>query len=148
MTYEPGRPHRPEDGGADFAEPASSYEQRTPEAPLPPDAGRTPPGTPGTGRERTDRAPGTSPLVAPGERDKLGARFQQALSSFVDHPRRAVEEADGVVDEAIGHLTEGLKDQLRALRGHWQPEAATDDTEELRLALRQYHELTQRLLHL
>ena len=145
MTYEPGRPHRPEDAGADFAEPAPAYEQRTPEAPLPPDAGRTPHGT---GRERTESAPGTAPMVAPGERDKLEVRFQQALSSFVEHPRRAVEEADSVVDETIGHLTEGLKNQLRALRANWQPEAATDDTEELRLALRQYHELTQRLLHL
>ncbi|WP_128428126.1 hypothetical protein [Streptomyces cyaneus] len=102
----------------------------------------------------------TAPLLAHDERDKLELQVQQAVSHFVDQPRTAVEEADHAVEEIIGRFTEAMTQRRRTLRMSWQ---ATDgatggaaggsadetaDTEQLRLALRDYRELAERLLRL
>lgn len=85
-------------------------------------------------------------LLAPDERDKFGLRLQQALSTFVESPRQAVEEADGLFDDAVRHLTETLTERRHILRAGWQGHDTEAHTEELRLALRQYREATERLL--
>ncbi|MFF8483050.1 hypothetical protein [Streptomyces antibioticus] len=104
------------------------------------------------------------PSAAPGallpreEGDKLTARLEHAVVGFVDGPRDAVEEADAVLQELAARLTDAVQSRRRTLRGSWQPAApaegtsaepaATPDTEQLRLALRDYRELTERLLHI
>ncbi|MGW5864971.1 hypothetical protein ACWFRJ_22680 [Streptomyces sp. NPDC055239] len=93
----------------------------------------------------TESAP-DSELLPQDERDKLGLRLQQALSAFVDNPRQAVKEADSLFDDAIRHLTETLADRRRALRTSWQGQDSEAQTEELRLALRQYRESVEQLL--
>lgn len=101
-----------------------------------------------SGREAT-------PLFAHDESDKFELKLQHAVSGFVDGPRAAVEEADHVLEELTGRLTEAVAQRRRTLRGSWQPmDVAEDkpgsstDTEQLRLALRDYRELAERLLHI
>ncbi|MGI3200563.1 hypothetical protein ACRJ4W_22770 [Streptomyces sp. GLT-R25] len=95
-----------------------------------------------------DRKP-VAELLPQGERDKLTLRLQQALNTFIDSPRQAVEEADSVFDEVTTHFTNTLTEQRRVLRsGRLQGQDTEAQTEELRVALRQYRELTERLLHM
>jgi hypothetical protein len=86
-------------------------------------------------------------LLEQGEGDKLGLRLQQAVGGFVDQPRKAVEEADSVLEAAAARLTEGITARRRALRAAWEGDAAKNGTEEMRIALRDYRDLVQRLLH-
>lgn len=104
---------------------------------------------------RPDRTPDRTPGGAPGpvllpqdERDKLTMRLQQTLNTFVESPRQAVEEAEGLFDDAVTRLTESLTEHRRVLRASWQGQDTDAQTEELRLALRQYRESTERLLHI
>ncbi|MFH8484260.1 hypothetical protein [Streptomyces longisporoflavus] len=85
-------------------------------------------------------------LLPQDERDKLNLRLQQALSTFVESPRQAVEEADSLYDDAVRHLTETLAERRRSLRTSWQDMDTEAHTEELRLALRQYRESMEQLL--
>ncbi|MDX5570198.1 hypothetical protein PYK79_52520 [Streptomyces sp. ID05-04B] len=108
-------------------------------------------------------ARGASSLLPDEECDRMATRLRHAVVGFVDGPRDAVVEADEVLEELAGRLTEAVDRRRRSLRGSWQqedggkahgskdrgPAAATAvDTEQLRLALRDYRELTERLLHL
>ncbi|MET9744585.1 hypothetical protein ABZZ92_02575 [Streptomyces ardesiacus] len=86
------------------------------------------------------------PLLPPGEAGRLGEGLRQAVAGFVDAPRASVEEADRVLEELGARLTEALAHRRRSLLGSWQ-EAGTD-TEQLRLALRDYRELADRLMRL
>ncbi|MDQ0683491.1 hypothetical protein QFZ56_002454 [Streptomyces achromogenes] len=141
--------------------------------------GRTGTGGTGTGRTGTggkaveagERAAtaghhdtrGASSLLPDEECDRIATRLRHAVVGFVDGPRDAVVEADEVLEELAGRLTEAVARRRSTLRGSWQqegggkthggkdrgPTAATAvDTEQLRLALRDYRELTERLLHL
>ncbi|MFF4396574.1 hypothetical protein [Streptomyces sp. NPDC001480] len=97
-------------------------------------------------------AASASSLVPHEETDKLGLRLQQVVSGFVDEPRDAVAEADRVVEEIAARFTEAVTQRRRTLRRSWQSAddkpGSTADTEQLRLALRDYRELAERLLHL
>ncbi|MFF0083333.1 hypothetical protein ACFYR1_26990 [Streptomyces canus] len=89
------------------------------------------------------------------ETDKLSARLQHAVAGFVDEPRSAVEEADHVLEEVAARFTDAVTQRRRTLRNSWQTgdggrddkAVGAGDTEQLRLALRDYRELTERLLH-
>ncbi|WP_030325573.1 hypothetical protein [Streptomyces sp. NRRL B-3229] len=88
------------------------------------------------------------------ESDKLSTRLQHAVAGFVDEPRSAVEEADHVLEEVAARFADAVKERRRTLRNSWQAGdggqgkgGAAGDTEQLRLALRDYRELTERLLH-
>lgn len=87
-------------------------------------------------------------LVPQGERDKLALRLQQAVNTFVDGPRRAVEEADSVFEEAARCLTDALAERRGSLRSAWAGKDREAETEELRVALRTYREATERLLRM
>ncbi|GLP66768.1 hypothetical protein TUSST3_33890 [Streptomyces sp. TUS-ST3] len=88
------------------------------------------------------------------ESDKLSMRLQHAVAGFVDEPRSAVEEADHVLEEVAARFADAVKQRRHTLRNSWQggdggqdKAVAAGDTEQLRLALRDYRELTERLLH-
>jgi hypothetical protein len=107
------------------------------------------------GRHRAVAQPNgdaTGPLLGADARDRLTARLHHAISGFVDGPHKAVEEADAVFDEAARHLADALARRRRALRQPWQQPAGGggtgEATEQLRLALREYKEATDRLLKL
>ncbi|MFJ6988646.1 MULTISPECIES: hypothetical protein [unclassified Streptomyces] len=122
-----------------------------------------------TAREETGT--GTSTLIPHDETDQLTSRMRHAVAGFVDRPRDAVEEADQVLEELAARFTEAVNARRRTLRGSWHADGATAgdngrtdrgngrtdgadtatpasaDTEQLRLALRDYRALTERLLH-
>lgn len=95
-----------------------------------------------------------TPLFPHDESDKFELKLQHAVSGFVDGPRAAVEEADHVLEELTTRFNEAMTQRRRTLRGAWEstdraeggPESSTD-TEQLRVALRDYRELAERLLH-
>ncbi|MBT2530117.1 hypothetical protein J7E91_33370 [Streptomyces sp. ISL-99] len=87
-------------------------------------------------------------LIPQGERDKLAMRLQQAVNTFVDGPRRAVEEADSVFEEAARCLTDAMAERRGTLRSAWSGKNREAETEELRVALRTYREATERLLRM
>ena len=60
--------------------------------------------------------PGKAPLFPQDESDKLTRRLQEALNTFVDGPRRSVEEAAGVLEEAAARLTKTLAERPRSMR--------------------------------
>ncbi|MGA5900117.1 hypothetical protein [Streptomyces venetus] len=104
----------------------------------------------GTGQEGATG----SHLLAHDETDKLGSQLQHAVAGFVDGPRAAVEEADHVLEEIAARFTEAVTKRRRTLRHSWQSVESGDgkpvssaDTEQLRLALKDYRELAERLLH-
>jgi hypothetical protein len=93
-------------------------------------------------------------LLPHDESDKLSTRLQHAVAGFVDEPRSAVEEADQVLEEVAARFADAVKQRRRTLRNSWQTGdggqdkgVGAGDTEQLRLALRDYRELTERLLH-
>ncbi len=95
-----------------------------------------------------------SRLLPHEECDKLSTRLQHAVAGFVDEPRSAVEEADHVLEEVAARFADAVKQRRRTLRNSWQTgeggqgkAVGAGDTEQLRLALRDYRELTERLLH-
>ncbi|MGW1022197.1 hypothetical protein ACWD4J_00560 [Streptomyces sp. NPDC002577] len=95
---------------------------------------------------------GMGGLLPPDECEKLTLRLQHAVTAFVDSPRDAVEEADEVLHEAVNRLTKTLAHRRRTIRIAWQSmgegEERTADTEQLRLALRDYRETAERVLRL
>ncbi|MGW1671613.1 hypothetical protein [Streptomyces sp. NPDC002324] len=94
---------------------------------------------------------GGADLLPHDETDKLTTRLQHAVGGFVDEPRSAVEEADHVLEEVTARFTDAMTQRRRTLRTSWETTAddrGSTDTEQLRLALRDYRELTERLLRL
>ncbi|MFD5079482.1 hypothetical protein [Streptomyces sp. NPDC058371] len=92
-----------------------------------------------------------APLLAHDESDKLALRLQHAVGGFVDGPRTAVEEADHVLEEVAARFTNAITQRRRTLQASWQragdDKGTETDTEQLRLALRDYREMAERLLH-
>ncbi|WP_105975508.1 hypothetical protein [Streptomyces geranii] len=99
------------------------------------------------GRDRR-RVTGPEPLLKPGERDEVVKRLGRAINHFADTPREALEEAEGAYDDAVAHLVNALAERRRLLRDGWQGQDPETQSDELRLTLRQYREITQRLLQL
>ncbi|MFF5492658.1 hypothetical protein [Streptomyces aquilus] len=94
-------------------------------------------------------------LLADEQTDKLAGQLQHAMTGFVDGPRAAVEEADHVLEEVTSRFTDAMAQRRRTLRQSWQgadhgdgQHGGSGDTEQLRLALRDYRELAERLLKL
>ncbi|MFI9804934.1 hypothetical protein ACIHEJ_11305, partial [Streptomyces sp. NPDC052301] len=147
----------PDDGlGAPYSGDVSGREASTTESRAA-DAWPAAPGTPGTGSRgvgESDAPSGTgSPLLPREETDRWEQRMRQVAVGFVDEPREAVAEADHALEEIATRFTEAVSRRRRTLRMSWEgtedrgPGAETD-TEQLRLALRDYRELAGRLLHL
>ncbi|MDQ0762711.1 hypothetical protein [Streptomyces canus] len=98
------------------------------------------------GAER--RAAGPEPLLPSAERDSIAVRLGHALNTFADTPREALEEAESAFDDATAQLVNALAERRELLRAGWQDQDPDTQSDELRHALRQYREITQRLLHL
>jgi hypothetical protein len=109
-------------------------------------SGPTSAGQRGTGPQ----GDGDGALLSHDACDKYSLRMQHAVGGFVDGPRASVEEADHVLEELTTEFTDAMTRRRRNLRTTWQAagESDTADTEKLRLALRDYREVTERLLHL
>ena len=73
------------------------------------------------------------------------ARWESLQVSFVDEPRRSVEQADSLVAEAIKRLAEVFAEERQKLEGQWD-RGDNVSTEDLRLALQRYRAFFGRLL--
>jgi hypothetical protein len=83
------------------------------------------------------------PLVS--DAGDLNERWNTLQVRFVDEPKDAVREADGLVAEVIQKLTERFAEERDKLENQWQS-GSDVSTEDLRIALRHYRSFFQRLL--
>ncbi|MFJ9818178.1 hypothetical protein ACIRU3_23515 [Streptomyces sp. NPDC101151] len=86
------------------------------------------------------------PLLPHEEAERWEARLRRTAAGFVEEPQLAVEEADRELEEIAARFGEAVTRRRRTLRMSWQGDEESD-TERLRLALRDYRELADRLLH-
>jgi len=87
----------------------------------------------------------TTQLFTGEEVDRFRTEWRGLQSDFVDSPRDAVQHADQLVAQVIQSLTTTFADQKRSLEGQWG-EGEQVETEELRVALRQYRAFFDKLL--
>lgn len=86
-----------------------------------------------------------APLLSVREADDLRTRWDDIQTGFVDEPRKAVEQADSLVAEAMKRLAETFADERAKLEAQWD-RGGDVSTEDLRLALRRYRSFFHRLL--
>jgi hypothetical protein len=85
------------------------------------------------------------PLLSSDITERLRARWTQIQAGFVDEPRRAVEQADELVAEAIKNLAQSFANARASLEQEWS-RGQDVDTEDLRVALRRYRAFFSQLL--
>jgi hypothetical protein len=75
------------------------------------------------------------------------ARWEHIQIGFVDEPRRAVQEADGLVADTMKRLTDNFSGERKKMQAVW---VRGDDvsTEDLRVSLQRYRSFLNRLLTL
>lgn len=139
----PLRKDRPEEEltTADLAHPQSSQqeEQSSPEAMGP---------RPVTSERNTSqgvRSEETTSLFPDSELQDLRTRWKEIQTAFVDEPRRAVEQADGLVASAMKRLAEVFAEERSKLEQQWD-RGDSVSTEDLRVALQRYRTFFHRLL--
>jgi len=84
-------------------------------------------------------------LFPQAELQQFRGRWDQIQASFVDDPRRAVQDADNLVASVVKRIAEQFAEQRAQLEGQWS-EGKDATTEELRRGLRQYRAFFDRLL--
>ncbi len=72
-------------------------------------------------------------------------RWKEIQTRFVDEPRGAVEDADGLVATLMQQLAEGFAKERERLEAQWD-RGEDISTEDLRVALQRYRTFFQRLL--
>ncbi|HJU89708.1 MAG TPA: hypothetical protein VJ672_09965 [Gemmatimonadaceae bacterium] len=87
----------------------------------------------------------SEPLLPRDSVVELRERWVDIQASFVDEPRRAVEQADGLVADAIKRLAESFAGERSRLEGQWD-RGGDVSTEDLRQALQRYRAFFSRLL--
>ena len=96
------------------------------------------------GQERGANAAGT-PLFPNNELDNLRTRWKEIQTNFVHEPRKAVEQADGLVASAMKRLAEVFADERAKLEKQWDS-GDNVSTEDLRVAFQRYRTFFDRLL--
>jgi len=95
-------------------------------------------GAPSQGQE-------TMPLFPNNALEELRNRWNGIQIAFVDEPRRAVEQADGLVASAMKRLAEVFAQERSKLEHQWD-RGDNVSTENLRVALQRYRSFFHRLL--
>ncbi|HKT75460.1 MAG TPA: hypothetical protein VJQ78_01925 [Sphingobium sp.] len=88
---------------------------------------------------------GPTPLLPHDEIARLQTQWASIQGSFVDEPRRAVEEADTLVAAAMKRLAETFASERSDLESQWD-RGDNVSTEDLRVALQRYRAFFERLL--
>ena len=86
-----------------------------------------------------------TPLFPSDELQELRNRWSGVQTAFVDEPRSAVEQADGLVAAAMKRLAEVFAQERSKLEQQWD-RGDNVSTEDLRIALQRYRSFFQRLL--
>jgi hypothetical protein len=86
-----------------------------------------------------------TPLFPENETSNYRNRWTEIQAAFVDEPRHAVEQADGLVAEVIKRLASSFADERSKLEGQWG-RGDNVSTEDLRVALQRYRTFFDRLL--
>ncbi len=86
------------------------------------------------------------PLFAGNEAQDFHSRWEKIQISFVDEPRKAVEQADELVASAIKRLSDVFAAERNKLEAEWDKSDNVVSTEDLRVALRRYRSFFDRLL--
>ena len=77
--------------------------------------------------------------------DELRPQWADIQASFVDQPRRSVEQADALVADAIRRLAESFAKARSDLEHEWD-RGEDVSTEDLRVALTRYRKFFDKLL--
>src|SRR5713101_2190089 len=88
---------------------------------------------------------GSASLFPNNELENLRNRWNEIQTAFVDEPRKAVEQADGLVASAMKRLAEVFAEERSKLEKQWD-RGDTVSTEDLRVALQRYRSFFHRLL--
>ncbi len=86
-----------------------------------------------------------APLFSGDEGGRFRHRWNEIQTGFVDEPRQAVEQADGLVAEVMQRLVQIFADERKGLEAQWG-RGGNISTEDLRQALRRYRVFFDRLL--
>ena len=78
--------------------------------------------------------------------ERFNQRWHEIQASFVDEPRRAVEQADTLVAELMQELASGFSETRSGLEAQWDNDGEDASTEDLRVALTRYRSFFNRLL--
>jgi hypothetical protein len=92
-----------------------------------------------------DTATKAGHLLAADDAEAFRARWTDVQHGFVDAPRQAVAQADGLVAELMQHLAETFADERGRLEGQWD-QGDDVSTEDLRTAFQRYRLFFERLL--
>jgi hypothetical protein len=93
----------------------------------------------------SDNANAPAQLFPDDELHNFRARWDQVQTSFVDEPRKAVEQADNLVASVVKRIAEQFAAERQKLEGRWD-KGDNVNTEDLRQALRSYRSFFDRLL--
>ena len=77
--------------------------------------------------------------------DNFNSRWTEVQTSFVDEPRRAVEQADALVSDVIQRIGDSFGRERSQLEQQWD-RGDNVSTEDLRQALQRYRSFFSRLL--
>ena len=94
---------------------------------------------------RPPMASANEPLFPGDELEGLRTRWKEIQTAFVDEPRKAVEQADGLVASAMKRLAEAFAQERSGLEQQWD-RGDRVSTEDLRVALQRYRTFFDRLL--
>ncbi|MEU8801983.1 hypothetical protein [Spirillospora sp. NPDC048819] len=83
-------------------------------------------------------------LLDPAESERFRERWREVQSAFVDDPGLSVRKADDLASEAVDALGRAIAEHRRALSDGLKDREHAD-TERLRLALRGYRDLLDRI---
>jgi hypothetical protein len=92
-----------------------------------------------------DTATKAGHLLAADDAEAFRARWTDVQHGFVDAPRQAVAQADGLVAELMQHLAKTFADERGRLEGQWD-QGDDVSTEHLRTAFQRYRLFFERLL--
>ncbi len=81
------------------------------------------------------------------ELDNFNGRWSEIQASFVDEPRRAVEQADALVSDVIADIADSFGKRRAQLEGQWG-KGGDVSTEDLRQIFQRYRSFFSRLLGL
>jgi len=87
----------------------------------------------------------THPLFPENVASDFHSKWDRVQTGFVDEPRKAVQQADELVAEAIKRLAESFAQERNRLESQWD-RGDEVSTEDLRVALQTYRSFFQRLL--